>query len=171
MGMVAKLPNNESEQIDAFEDAQTCYLETLSLIERLHRLQLDLIKDEFERLGRDDINSVQALLVFNIGDQELTAGELKTRGHYQGSNVSYNLKKLVEGGFIHHQRSAADRRTVRIRLTEQGQEVRRLVGELHDRHLRDLSENDSAGVEQLSALREAMRGLERYWRDQIRHIY
>jgi len=80
------------------------YLETLSMVERLHRLLLDVIKDEFERLGLLDINSVQALLLFNIGDNEVTAGELKSRGYYQGSNVSYNLKKLVEAEYMEHKR-------------------------------------------------------------------
>jgi len=94
------------------------YLETLALIERLHRLLLDVIKDEFERLGRFEINSVQALLLFNIGDKVMTAGELKTRGHYQGSNVSYNLKKLVELGYIDHQRCDIDRRSVERYWTE-----------------------------------------------------
>ena len=70
------------------------YLEALSLVERLHRLLLDVIKDEFERVGMLEVNAVQALLLFNIGDNEVTAGELKTRGYYQGSNVSYNLKKF-----------------------------------------------------------------------------
>jgi DNA-binding MarR family transcriptional regulator len=94
------------------------YLDTLSMVERLHRLLLDVIKDEFERVGVLDINAVQALLLFNIGDHEVTAGELKTRGYYQGSNVSYNLKKLVEMGYMHHQRCEIDRRSVRVRLTE-----------------------------------------------------
>jgi DNA-binding MarR family transcriptional regulator len=98
----------------------TGYLDTLSLVERLHRLLLDVIKDEFERVGVLDINAVQALLLFNIGDHEVTAGELKTRGYYQGSNVSYNLKKLVEMGYMHHQRCEIDRRSVRVRLTEKG---------------------------------------------------
>ena len=83
----------------------TGYLDALSLVERLHRLLLDVIKDEFERVGVLEINAVQALLLFNIGENEVTAGELKSRGYYQGSNVSYNLKKLVEMGYIHHQRS------------------------------------------------------------------
>jgi hypothetical protein len=96
------------------------YLDTLSMVERLHRLLLDVIKDEFERVGVLDINAVQALLLFNIGDHEVTAGELKTRGYYQGSNVSYNLKKLVEMGYMHHQRCEIDRRSVRVRLTEKG---------------------------------------------------
>src|SRR5512143_3977116 len=90
------------------------YLEALTLVERLHRRLLDVIKDEFDRRGRADINSVQALLLYNIGDKELTAGELRTRGYYLGSNVSYNLKKLVEMGYLDHQRSRVDRRSVRI---------------------------------------------------------
>ncbi len=86
---------------------------------------LDVIKDEFDRRGRADINSVQALLLYNIGDKELTAGELRTRGYYLGSNVSYNLKKLVEMGFLDHQRSRVDRRSVRIRLTAQARKSAR----------------------------------------------
>ena len=103
-----------------FENIRPLYLEALTLVERLHRRLLDVIKDEFDRRSRADINSVQALLLYNIGDKELTAGELRTRGYYLGSNVSYNLKKLVEMGFLDHQRSRIDRRSVRIKLTEKG---------------------------------------------------
>ena len=98
-----------------FDQIRPLYLDALTLVERLHRRLLDVIKDEFDRRGRSDINSVQALLLYNIGDKELTAGELRTRGYYLGSNVSYNLKKLVEMGFLDHQRSRVDRRSVRIR--------------------------------------------------------
>ena len=98
---VAKTEVSESDQSDLREK----YLQSLSLIERLHRQLLDVIKDDFERSGDWDINSVQALLLFNIGDQEMTAGELRSRGHYLGSNVSYNLKKLVDSDYINHQRS------------------------------------------------------------------
>src|SRR3972149_9724841 len=107
---------------DEAEDLKGRYLVSLKLIERLHRLLLDVIKDEFDRLGRADVNSVQALLLYNIGDAELTAGELTSRGYYLGSNVSYNLKKLVESGYINHQRSNTDRRSVRVRLADKGQE-------------------------------------------------
>lgn len=96
------------------------YLEAVSRVERLHRRLLDLIKDEFDRMGWDDINPVQALLMFNIGDAELTAGELRSRGYYLVSSVSYNLKKLVETGYIFQERSRSDRRSVRINLTPQG---------------------------------------------------
>src|ERR1700736_3112965 len=119
---------------------QPLYLEALTLVERLHRRLLDVIKDEFDRRGRADINSVQALLLYNIGDKELTAGELRTRGYYLGSNVSYNLKKLVELGFLDHQRSRVDRRSVRIRLTAQGQEVRRIVDALYQKHVKTVEQ-------------------------------
>ena len=110
------------------------YMETLSMVERLHRLLLDVIKDEFERLGMLEINAVQALLLFNIGDNEVTAGELKSRGYYQGSNVSYNLKKLVDLGYMHHQRCEIDRRSVRVRLTAKGRVIRETVSRLFGRH-------------------------------------
>ena len=124
------------ERESRFEHIRPLYLEALTLVERLHRRLLDVIKDEFDRRSRADINSVQALLLYNIGEKELTAGELRTRGYYLGSNVSYNLKKLVEMGFLDHQRSRVDRRSVRIKLTEKGGEVRDIVDALYQKHVR-----------------------------------
>lgn len=147
------------------------YLEALSLVERLHRLLLDVIKDEFERVGVLEINAVQALLLFNIGDNEVTAGELKSRGYYQGSNVSYNLKKLVEMGYMHHQRCEIDRRSVRVRLTEDGREVRDMVGKLFGRHAQGLVKKGVLSHEGLDEITTALRRVERYWSDQIRYIY
>lgn len=147
------------------------YLESLSMVERLHRLLLDVIKDEFERLGHLDLNSVQALLLFNIGDHEVTAGELKSRGYYQGSNVSYNLKKLVDMGYMHHQRCEIDRRSVRVRLTEKGREVRDVVRELFARHAQGLAEKGVLGPDGVGQINHSLKRLERYWTDQIRYIY
>src|SRR3984893_10949657 len=125
---------------DEAEDLKGRYLVSLKLVERLHRLLVDVIKDEFERLGRVDVNSVQALLLYNIGDAELTAGELTSRGYYLGSNVSYNLKKLVESGYINHQRSNTDRRSVRVRLADKGQDVSKVVSALYQRQLKSLQQ-------------------------------
>ena len=144
------------------------YLETLNRIERLHRQLLDVIKDELERVRIRDVNSVQALLLFNIGDAEMTAGELRTRGHYLGSNVSYNLKKLVDMGYINHARSEVDRRSVRVRLTEKGRVVHKLCSQLFDRHT--LSVDKVGGVDSatFTGLNDSLRRLERFWADQIR---
>lgn len=143
------------------------YLETLTLVERLHRLLLDVIKDEFERLGMLEVNAVQALLLFNIGDAEVTAGELKSRGYYQGSNVSYNLKKLVETGYIFQERSRADRRSVRIRLTPKGEEVAEVIDELYDRHLKSIDKVGGLDESAFENLNKALGRLERFWVDQI----
>jgi DNA-binding MarR family transcriptional regulator len=149
----------------------TAYLDSLTLVERLHRLLLDVIKDEFERIGLLEINPVQALLLFNVGDNEVTAGELKSRGYYQGSNVSYNLKKLVDAGYMHHERSEIDRRSVRVRLTEKGRGVHVVVSKLFKTHAEGLMDRkvlDQNGVEDITT---ALRRVERYWTEQIRYIY
>lgn len=147
------------------------YLEALTLVERLHRLLLDVIKDEFERVGVLDINAVQALLLFNVGDNEVTAGELKSRGYYQGSNVSYNLKKLVEMGYMHHQRCEIDRRSVRVRLTQKGREIRDIVSSLFSRHAEGLETKNVIDAEGIETITGTLRRVERYWSDQIRYIY
>jgi DNA-binding MarR family transcriptional regulator len=144
------------------------YLEMLSLIERLHRQLLDVIKDELDRRDEREINSVQALLLFNVGDQELSAGELRTRGHYLGSNVSYNLKKLVEAGYVHHARSNIDRRSVLVRLTPKGETVRDMLATLFERHLGSLEAVGNIGVNELETISGSLRRLERFWIDQVR---
>ncbi|HMS94026.1 MAG TPA: MarR family transcriptional regulator [Tabrizicola sp.] len=149
----------------------SCYLDNLALVERLHRLLLDVIKDEFERLNILEINSVQALLLFNIGDNEVTAGELKSRGYYQGSNVSYNLKKLVELGYMHHQRSEIDRRSVRVKLTEKGRRARGLVADLFARHAEGMEKRNLISTSALDEVNRSLKRMERYWTEQIRYIY
>src|SRR5271165_6987293 len=136
--MTALAKPQAAAALGSVSSVRKVYLESLNLVERLHRQLLDVIKDELDRRDEREINSVQALLLFNIGDQELTAGELRTRGHYLGSNVSYNLKKLVESGYIHHERSDVDRHSVLVRLTPKGEAVRAMLHELFHRHLGSL---------------------------------
>jgi DNA-binding MarR family transcriptional regulator len=145
------------------------YLRALRLIERLHRLLLDVIKDEFDRLGGADLNSVQALLLYNIGESELTAGELKTRGYYLGSNVSYNLKKLVDMGYIHYKRSDKDRRSVRVSLTDKGMKAREVIQKLYHRQLGSVEAVGQINLEEFKGLNKALVRLERFWTDQIRY--
>jgi len=164
----ATAPRYDDELI---ADPVAGYLESLALIERLHRLLLDVIKDELERLGRVDINAVQALLLFNIGTKTMTAGELKNRGYYQGSNVSYNLKKLVESGYIDHQRCAIDRRSVRVRLTERGITIHGIIAELFHRHADDLGSSAHLRDGGIEGMNDDLRALERYWTQEVRYIY
>ena len=152
---------------DRREAIRTLYMESLQLVERLHRRLLDVIKDEFERTGRSDINACLALLLFNIGNAELTAGELRSRGYYLGSNVSYNLKKLVELGFINHQRSRIDRRSVRVSLTPKGQAVAEIVGSLYERHTGSIEQVGGINAEEFRQMNRALQRLDRFWNDTI----
>lgn len=146
------------------------FLDCLSLVERLHRRLLDVLKDYLEREGCSEINPVQALLVYNIGDHEMTAGELKSRGYYQGSNVSYNLKKLVEMGYIDHKRAEHDRRAVRISLTEKGYEIRALIDRMYSEQLDELMDDGLIGTDDMTVLRRNLRNLERFWSDRLRYV-
>ena len=107
------------------------------------------------------------MLLYNIGDKELTAGELRSRGYYLGSNVSYNLKKLVEMGFLDHQRSRVDRRSVRIRLTTKGQEVRGIVDALYNKHVATVEQVGGISNDEFATLNKSLHRLERFWTDQI----
>jgi len=165
--MNSKTNTAEAVAPEKQEGLKTSYLEAVSRVERLHRRLLDLIKDEFDRMGWDDINPVQALMMFNIGDSELTAGELRSRGYYLGSNVSYNLKKLVDTGYIFQERSRSDRRSVRIKLTPKGEEVAEVIDELYDRHMKSIDKVGGLGGDEFEALNLALGRLERFWVDQI----
>jgi DNA-binding MarR family transcriptional regulator len=167
--MTAALDFTTRKSSEESEGLKVEYLQALRLVERLHRLLLDVIKDEFDRVGSTEINSVQALLIYNIGTSELTAGELKTRGYYLGSNVSYNLKKLVDMGYIHHKRSETDRRSVRVSLTDKGQEAWQIVNDLYYRQLQSLGAIAEITERDMRGLNLSLMRLERFWSDQIRY--
>lgn len=138
------------------------YVQTTRLIERLHRRFLDVIKAELDRLGVEDINNVQTLILFNINVDQLTVGELTARGYYLGSNVSYNVKKLVENGYLLQERSAHDRRMTRVRLSPKGLELTAKIDELYGRNAAQI-EGKVVTAEQLKQINQTLVALERYW--------
>ena len=142
------------------------YLETIRLIERLHRQFTEVIKGELDRLGIEDINNIQALILSNIGQEELTVGELTNRGYYLGSNVSYNVKKMVENGYLIQERSTHDRRSVRVRVSDKGLALCQRVEALHDRHVGVLAQSEFSH-EMLESLNQSLRQIERFWSDNL----
>lgn len=137
------------------------YLTVIRLIERLHRQFLEVIKGEIDRLGIRDINNIQALILYNIGEDELTVGELTHRGYYLGSNVSYNVRKMVENGYLIQERSTHDRRSIRVRLSEKGLKVRDKVEEILDEQAGKLGET-GINAEQLEFTGQVLNRLERF---------
>jgi DNA-binding MarR family transcriptional regulator len=114
------------------------------------------------------LTPVQALLIFNIGDAEWSAGELKSRGFYLGSNVSYNLKKLHELGYVESGKSLHDKRQIRLRLTPAGGDLRKQLDIMFQRHAATLSPVGGVESPDLVASNKTLTRLERFWADQIR---
>lgn len=141
------------------------YSDITRLIERLHRRYLDVIRYELSRLGIDEVNAVQALLLMNVQDAEVSIRELVDRGYYIGSNVTYNVRHLVDLGYLVQQRSERDRRSVKIKLTEQGLQLCNALTEMEMRHADALN----AEPVPIDAARELLRGLERVWSDSIQY--
>jgi DNA-binding MarR family transcriptional regulator len=142
---------------------ESVYLEVISLVERVHRHFLEVVKLELDGLGIHDINNVQAMMLFNIGDAEMTVGELTLRGCYLGSNVSYNVKKMVENGYLAQQRSLHDRRSIHVRLTQKGMTLRDKLAEMHNRHQEMMQAQKVFTVEDLRQVGTTLRRLERFW--------
>jgi DNA-binding MarR family transcriptional regulator len=141
------------------------YLEVIALIERIHRHLLEVVRLELDKLDVHDINSVQGLMLFNIGDAEMTVGELRSRGCYQGANVSYNLKKMVENEYMRQDRSTRDRRVSHVRLTEKGRKLRERLQSMHERHIQKLVQREISGDDVRSAM-TTLRRLGELWASQ-----
>src|SRR5215469_8393202 len=118
------------------------YLELIALVERLHRRLLELVKMELEMDGIYDINNIQAMILYHVGDMEMSVRELTLRGCYLGSNVSYNLKRLAENGYIVQERSSHDHRSLRVRLSDKGLALCEKIKQLHERQVASLSQSN-----------------------------
>jgi DNA-binding MarR family transcriptional regulator len=139
------------------------YGEITRLVERLHRRYLDVIRYELSKIGIDDINAVQALLLMNVQDTEVSIRELVDRGYYIGSNVTYNVRHLVDTGYLMQNRSERDRRSVRIHATDKGREMCSSLREMEMRHASSINV-EPADIE---ASLKYLRSLERVWSDSI----
>ncbi len=159
-------PNGEGQGAPVEGASLAHYGEITRLIERLHRRYLDVIRLQLSQGGLDDINAVQALLLMNVADAEVSIRELVDRGYYIGSNVTYNVRHLVEAGYATQSRSERDRRSVKIRLTDKGLEVCAVLNEMEQKHMHAMVHVGKSD-EDLVAARDALRGLERVWSDSI----
>lgn len=167
--MVIIMVSAEKRQsnLDSTDEIGFYYRDMLNYVERLHRLLLDMVKNELDREGREDINAVQALLLYNIGAEELNAGDLRKRGFYQGSNVSYNLKKLVETGYIIYERSNIDRRSVRVKLSKDGMQIKEMLNKLYSRQSEKITAVRLIDVPGLEDVCLIMKDFERFWNEDL----
>lgn len=143
----------------------TPYYESIQLIERLHRHFLDVLKVELDKKNIQDINNVQCMILYNVGEEEMTVGELTIRGYYLGSNVSYNVKKMVENDYLVQERSVHDKRSIRVHLSDKGKELRQMVSDMFARHEEQIQGTEISD-ERLNDLNATLKMLERFWAQQ-----
>ena len=117
------------------------YFDVIMYLERLHRLFLEVVQVELKRLNIHDISNVQCFILYNIGTSKLTVGEISNRGYYLGSNVTYNLKKLVESGYLMQEPSPHDKRSSHVRLSDKGMALYNRFSEILEKHAHNLPNN------------------------------
>ena len=144
------------------------FYETLLLVERVHRHFLEVIKLELDRIGVQDINNVQALIVHNIGDDEMSVGELTARGFYLGSNVSYNVKQMVENGYLVQEPSPHDRRSSRVKLSDKGKALQKQMDTHFEKQIAQL-QPAGLGQDEIAKSNDLLRKLERFWTSMINY--
>ena len=167
--MVVVMMNAKARDTAADENVEQSFLKALSLLEQAHRRLHDVVKDNLERSGERSLTGVQALLLYEIGESETPASALRARGSFAGTSMSYNVKKLQEGGYLIQSRSSDDRRTVRLKLTPSGKAVRNRVASLFEKQSASLEPTASVRSDDLDQLNRSLARLERFWSDQIRY--
>ncbi len=153
---------------EATDTVADSFLKSLSLLEQAHRRLHDVVKDDLERSGERSLTGVQALLLYEIGEAETPASALRARGAFAGTSLSYNVKKLQEGGYLNQRRSDDDKRAVRLSLTERGLKVRSRVAALFEKQATALEPTASVRFDDLQHMNKTVSRLERFWSDQIR---
>lgn len=141
---------------------QTSYHEAIQLIERLQRRFFDVLKAELDKKAILDINPVQAMMLYKIGDDEMTVGELTLRGYYIGSNVSYNVKELEKTGYLEKARSIHDKRSFRVKVSEKGQKICDIISTMLQSHTGKIAPFDM-DLQEIDDVNLTLRSLEKFW--------
>lgn len=137
--------------------ARAAYTEVTRQVERLHRRFLDVLRTRLQALGVVDVNAVQVLLLCNIGEAEISARQLMDRGYYQGSNASYNIKRLVETGYLEQRQAPHDRRSTLLRVSDKGRDLCAAIAAA------EAEFSDRFQADELSAVNRTLRALEQSW--------
>lgn len=147
------------------------HAEFMRQFERLHRRYLDVIQVVLSERDIDDVNPVQALMIADIGDGEVALRDLIDRGNYLANAATYNIRKLVELGYVEQGRSARDRRVGKVKLTGMGLALRRQLLDA-DCEISEALSRFGDWHDRSEAVTNTVRDLERVYLDRIsRRLY
>ncbi len=142
------------------------YRDMTHLVERLHRRLLDVVRAELTRANIHDLNGVQALILVNVGEGEIAVRDLVERGYYLGSNVSYNIRKLTELGYLKQKPTKHDRRSLTVIPTDKAKKAIAAVRNGEENHAKSFEEALS-GLSDIPTVREALKRLELVWTESL----
>ena len=142
------------------------YRDLTHLVERLHRRLLDVVRAELTRADINDLNGVQALLLVNVGENEIAVRDLVERAYYLGSNVSYNIRKLTELGYLQQKPTKHDRRSVTVIPTEK---AKRAIQAVRDGEVAYAERYGTAlaGLSDIETIGEVLKRLEFIWTEDL----
>ncbi|MBK18810.1 MAG: MarR family transcriptional regulator [Rhodospirillaceae bacterium] len=167
--MATAMPKQQADSDTGSEkDITEIYLQITRMIERLHRRHLDMLRFELDRIGVEGISAAQALMMTKIKGQSISVRDLVERGYYFGSNASYNIKQLVKCGFVIQERSPHDRRSMRLKLTDQGEDLCTQIEIAEAAHAKSLAE-DVGEMSEIAGASQVLRNLENTWSNYLRY--
>jgi DNA-binding MarR family transcriptional regulator len=100
--------------------SKNMYVQSITLLGTLHRFFLENIQIFLEEFHQSDLNATQALIIYHIGKNIFKVNEIVKNHFYEGSNPSYNLKKMLSAQYLTTSPSAHDRRVLFVALSDKG---------------------------------------------------
>lgn len=99
---------------------QSDWSDVAILMDRGLRVFADFSKPVLTRHAADNLSLSNLLFLVSIGEGEARVNDIVKQGRYVGSNASYALKSLQDGGFISRQQDPSDRRNGIITYSDRG---------------------------------------------------
>lgn len=152
------------------EDAKNEFIKGIQNILRLHQKLHDLVGISLEKTPYRGLTPVQALLIYNLGEHEISVGELRSRGFYLGSNVSYNLKKLVNAGYVSQEPSPHDKRSTTVALTNKGNDVRHIIDDLYNEQIQTILETCPLEFPDIRTAVKVLFVWDQFWSQELSNI-
>jgi len=149
------------------EQATSQFIRAVGLIDRLQAKHHEIIARMLEARNLTELTAVQAVMLYNLGDREIMAGEMRSRGIYLGSNVSYNLKKLVGLGYLEQRPSPHDKRASHVRLTEKGKAIHDLVGQTYAAHVQKILATCPIDFQDVINLENILQVVDQFWSQEL----
>ena len=101
------------------------YIEAIHLCEKITQDFEELSQNILYSSGIEDLNATQAILLYKISlyKGNISPKEIGSKRYYNGTNVTYNLNKLKNKGYLEEKKSDIDKRKKNINITKKSDKI------------------------------------------------